>query len=309
MAGAYAHLTMVAELGSPKGLDGLGGLGRKEIGPLLSYTKYTELGAVSPDYPYLDIGSKASAGWADAMHYEHVGDRLKQGAAYIRTLKEEEKYKALAWLLGFTSHIVTDVSIHPVVELKTGPYAENPKAHRVCEMHQDVFIYHELKIGEIYSDAFIHDGVAACSDPAHPGRLDPLIVNVWTHMLHSADEERCRHSPPAFDRWHAGFRRMVHLAGEGRRFIPFARHTIAGQGLVYPATPDATYIRQLRVPGGACMDYTDIFKKAKANVRHYWALIALYCLTDAETDLSAIPNWNLDTGRDESGRITLWEQV
>lgn len=306
MAGAYAHLTMVTVLGSPRELAGLGGLDKKTLGPLLSYTKYTELGAVSPDYPYLDIGSKASAGWADAMHYEHVGDRLRQGADYVRTLEGEDKYKALAWLLGFTSHILTDVTIHPVVELKTGPYAEDPKAHRVCEMHQDVFIYRELNIGDIYGDSFIHDGVAACSDCNHSHRLDPLIADVWNTMLRRADEMRWRQSPPTFNRWHNGFRHMLLLAGEGR-FFPFTRHMITGQGLVYPASPDATYIRQLRVPGGTRMDYRDIFEKAGDNVRRYWEVIVRHCLTDEKPDLSVFCNWNLDTGRDESGRITMWE--
>lgn len=306
MAGAYAHLTMVATLNSPKELQGLGGLSKKELGPLLSYTKYTELGAVSPDYPYLDLGSKPSASWADAMHYERTGDRLKQGAEYVRALSGEQKYKALAWLLGFTSHILTDVTIHPVVELKTGPYAQDPKAHRVCEMHQDVFIYTSLNIGEIYSDTFIHNGVAACSEPGRPNNLDPLIAGVWGHMLQHTDAERYRQSPPEFTRWHTGFRHMLRAAGDGK-FFPFARHMIAGQGLVYPKSPDSTYIKQLRVPGGTHMDYRDIFEKAKVNVRRYWELIALHCLTDSKSDLSAVHNWNLDTGRDESGRITMWE--
>lgn len=306
MAGAYAHLTMVATVGSSRSLEGLGGLGRKEIGPLLSYSKYTELGAVSPDYPYLDLGNKASEGWADAMHYERTGDRLKRGAEYVRTLSGEARHKALAWLLGFTSHIITDVTIHPVVELKTGPYADDPKAHRVCEMHQDVFIYNSLNMGEIHGDAFIHNGLAACSAPGQPHHLDPLIADVWGHMLQQTDAERYQRSPPAFNRWHAGFHEMLGLAGSGR-FIPFARHMVAEQGAVYPRLPDAEYTGQLRVPGGNHMDYREIFEKAQSNVRRYWELVTVHCLTDARADLSAILNWNLDTGRDESGRITMWE--
>ena len=306
MAGAYAHLTMVTITGSPKEIAGLGGLDNRTIGPLLTYAKYTQLGAVSPDYPYLHLGNKASAAWADAMHYYRTGDRLKQGAAYVRALQGETRYKALAWLLGFASHIITDVSIHPVVELKTGPYADDPKGHRVCEMHQDVFIYDRLNMGDIFGDAFICNGLSACSAPDAPDRLDPLIVEVWSHMLKRIDTEHYEESSPAFHKWHAGFHRMLGMAGNGR-FIPLGRHMVADQGLVYPKTPDDDYIRQLRIPGGGHMDYQDIFDKARANVRRCWAQLALYCLTDTAEDLSFIRNWNLDTGRDETGRTTMWE--
>ena len=52
-------------------------------------------------------------------------------------MEGEEKRKRLAWLFGYAAHVTMDVTIHPIVELKVGPYAENKRAHRVCEMHQD----------------------------------------------------------------------------------------------------------------------------------------------------------------------------
>ena len=306
MPGAYAHLTVVAIAGSPKKIYGLGNINKKTIGPILTYSKYTELGAVSPDYPYLHLGNKASKTWADAMHYTHTGDRLKQGAAYIRTLQGEPRYKALAWLLGFASHIITDVTIHPVVELKTGPYDENPKGHRVCEMNQDVFIFEHLNMGGIFGDAFISNGLSACSTPGKPNMLDPLIVDVWSNMLQQVDKGHYTESAPAFHKWHEGFHQMLGMAGNGR-FIPLGRHVVADQGLVYPEEPDETYIRQLRVPDGRCMDYYEIFNKACDNVHRCWGQLVQYCLTDSVDGLPFITNWNLDTGRDETGRITMWE--
>lgn len=306
MAGGYAHLTMVTIAGSPAEITGLGGLDKPTVGPLLSYSKYMQLGAVSPDYPYLHLGNKASARWADTMHYNRTGDRLKKGAECVREMDGEDKYKALAWLLGFASHIITDVSIHPVVELKTGPYADDPKAHRVCEMHQDVFIFNRLNMGAILGDAFIRNGLSACNAPGTPGLLHPLIVHLWGRMLKHTDEVQYSESNPTFQEWHRGFHRMLGVAGQGR-LIPFARHMVAEQGLVYPEKPDDTYIKQLRVPGGSHMDYADIFDKAHDNVRHYWGLLVRFCLKDGGEDLSSICNWNLDTGRDETGRITMWE--
>ena len=306
MPGAYTHLSVVAVAGSPQKISRLGGLDNKTIGPILTYAKYTELGAVSPDYPYLHIGNEDSKAWADAMHYMHTGDRLKQGASYIRTLQGEVQYKALAWLLGFASHVVTDVTIHPVVELKTGPYEVNPKGHRVCEMNQDVFIYEHLNMGEILGDAFIHSGLSACSAPEDPNKLDPLIVDVWSNMLKQVDKNHYAESPPAFNKWHSGFHRMLGMAGNGR-LIPLARHVIADQGLVYPEEPDETYIRQLRIPSGGHMDYSEIFNKACDNVQRCWGQLVQYCLKDSPNELSYITNWNLDTGRDENGHITMWE--
>lgn len=304
MAGTYAHLTLVTLLGSPNELKGLGGLDPKALGPLLSYSKYTELGAVSPDYPYLTITGKSAKGWADAMHYERTGDRLRAGVEYVLRLEGEEKYKALAWILGFTSHIITDISIHPVVELKVGPYAENAKHHRVCEMHQDVFIYQRMNVGEIYCGNFIHDGIAACSGK-NKHTLDPLVQSVWDHMLRTVDNDRYASEPPEFNKWHRRFRRMISAAGTGK-FLPCSRHLLAAKGVEFPKKASDGYIRGLAAPGGRQMDYEDIFLKAKDNVRHFWGLVCRYCLTDDKPDLSVIRNWDLDTGRDESGTITLY---
>ena len=305
MAGGYAHLTMVTIAGNPKKLPELSGLDQKTVGPLGTYLKYMQLGAVSPDYPYLHLGNKASARWADTMHYEHTGNRLKKGAECVREIEGEEKYRALAWLLGFASHIITDVSIHPVVELKTGPYADDPKAHRVCEMHQDVYIFQKLGMGDILGDSFIRHGLSACNAPG-TDLLHPLITDIWGRMLRHTDTEQYRTSEPDFQKWHSSFHRLLGVAGEGK-LIPFGRHMVAEQGLVYPKRPDDTYIYHLSVPGGGHMDYGDIFEKAHANVHRYWALLLRYCLTAEGADLSSIRNWNLDTGRDEAGRITMWE--
>jgi primosomal protein N' len=57
---------------------------------------------------------------------------------------EEDKGRAFAWLCGLAGHIVTDVVIHPVVELKVGTYEGHEAAHRNCEMHQDVYIYKKI---------------------------------------------------------------------------------------------------------------------------------------------------------------------
>ena len=161
MPGAYTHLTMVTILSSAKSLSKIDGLSMPQLAPLLRNTKFIELGAVSPDYPYLHLSSE-SKDWADTMHYEKTGERLKRGIQYVSGLEGEEQAKALAWLLGFTSHVITDVTIHPVVECMVGPYAQNKTVHRTCEMHQDVYIFQRLQVGQPLSDDFLINQCRNC---------------------------------------------------------------------------------------------------------------------------------------------------
>ena len=306
MPGAYAHLTMTVLLNSPNALSGLGGLSKQELGPLLMYNKYFELGSISPDYPYLSVVSSAAKAWADAMHHHNVGDRLKAGIQYVQEMSGPEKYKALAWLLGFASHVIADVTVHPVVELKVGPYEGNEKAHRTCEMHQDVFIYNKMDVGSIYSGNFLKDGIASCTDPDNSSRLDPTICKVWRHMLKTADNQLYQQNRPKFHEWHRWFNGLVATAAPGR-FFAWSRHMSIGDGFLYPAKHDVSYTKNLQTPGGDSMSYLKIFRKARNNVREYWAIIARACIAGDETDLSRIKNWSLDTGRDEDGILTFWE--
>ena len=306
MPGAYAHMTMVALLNSPNAMTGLGGLSKQELGPLLMYNKFFELGAVSPDYPYLSVASSSAKAWADAMHYRRTGDRIKAGIRFIQKMSGPEKYKALAWLLGFISHVIADVAVHPIVELKVGPYEENQKAHRTCEMHQDVFIYDKMDVGDIYSGNFLKDGIATCTDPNNADRLDPTICKVWRHMLKTTDRRLYQKNPPKFHAWHRCFKSLVSFAAPGR-FFAWSRHMALGDSFLYPVTPDASYIKKLQTPGGDLMSYLKIFRKAKADVREYWAIVARACIAGDETDLPRIKNWNLDTGKDKEGILTFWE--
>jgi len=307
MPGTYAHLTMVSLLDSPNGLAGLGGLSKQELGPLLQYNKFFELGAVGPDYPYLSVINSAAKAWADAMHYQRTGARLKAGIHFVKAMSGPEKHKALAWLLGFASHIIADVTIHPIIELKVGPYAGHEKAHRTCEMHQDVFIYKAMDVGNICSNSFLQGGIVTCTEPGHADRLDPTICEVWRHMLQTTDSQMYKNNAPDFHAWHRWFKYLVTTAAPDR-LLTCSRHMALGDSYLYPTTPDNSYIDKLQTPnGGPPLPYLDIFNKAQANIRIYWAIIARACLAGDETGLPRIKNWNLDTGKDEAGTLTFWE--
>jgi hypothetical protein len=92
MPGAYAHLTMVNLAKEPGRLEKQG-FPPEAIVPVLDYFRFCELGAVSPDYPYLDIAHSSAGEWADRMHYQKTGDMIKAGVEWTK------RKKAMCFLL------------------------------------------------------------------------------------------------------------------------------------------------------------------------------------------------------------------
>lgn len=305
MPGAYAHITLVNELKETRRLEALDGFPRAAIPAILDYFKFCELGAVSPDYPYLAIGDASAAKWADSMHYVRTGAMIHAGVRALLRLHGEMQRKCLAWLLGYAAHVATDVTIHPVVELKVGPYKENKTAHRVCEMHQDAYIFQRLNLGALGLSEHLDSGICACGDD---NSLDPDIRALWQTMLREVHPKEFKANPPDPDEWHQQFRAMVdNIAEEGNKLMPIARHVAVNCGLTYPAEDkiDRQYIDNLQVPTGR-EHYDAIFDRAMANVGGVWVLIARGVLQADEVYASRIGDWNLDTGKDDAGRLVFW---
>lgn len=307
MPGAFAHITLVNELKEPLRLEGIPGFGPDAITSVLDFFKFCELGAVSPDYPYLAVGDSNAAKWADMMHYIKTGDMIKAGIRQVNKLQGNNQRKAFAWLLGYSAHVATDVTIHPVVELKVGPYAENKKAHRVCEMNQDAYIFQRLNLGQIGLSEHLDSGIWGCCE-ANSDRLAPVIAVLWSGMLQETYPEEFAANPPDIDKWHQRFKVMVDEIGEeGNRLMPIARHLAVDCGLTYPdcAEIDTQFIRSLKVPTGH-MDYDAIFDKAIDSVGSVWSLVAKGVFGGDNTYLAQIGHWNLDTGKDTNGRYVFW---
>ncbi|WP_243336845.1 zinc dependent phospholipase C family protein [Anaeromyxobacter soli] len=306
MPGAYAHLTLVAIAREPAELEAAG-VSEQAIVALLDFAKYCELGAVSPDYPYLAITHPAQKEWADAMHYVRTREVISSGITRLRTMQGDAARKCLAWLLGYAAHVTTDMTIHPVVEKKVGPYRGNELQHRICEMHQDAYIFQRLELGGIEFAEYLDHGIAACSSPSDHDRLDGDVATLWTQVLGEVYAGTPMPQPDP-DAWHRGFRRGVDkFAESGRYLFPLARHVAQGHGLVYPLKHeiDRQFIDDLLTPSGARLPYDLIFDRAVANVRAQWALIAAE-LAGGPLYASAGGTWNLDTGRD-GDRYVFWE--
>jgi hypothetical protein len=273
MPGAYAHITLVNFAKEPERLEEAG-IPIPAIKAVLEYFGFCELGAVSPDYPYLHFAHSDSKRWADVMHYERTGEPIKKGIEFVKDMSGTEQAKALAWLLGYAAHVVADVTIHPVVECRVGPYAANAKAHRICELNQDAYIFQRLNLSEIGLSEHLDSGIWGCCDTPNSGVLAPTIVRIWEKMLAFCHPAEYAANEPDISAWHAGFKVAVDAAEEGNRLPLFARHLAVNSGLTYPAVTDidASYIIGIATPEGE-MDYDMVFDRALKNVVSMWAMI------------------------------------
>jgi len=302
MPGAYAHLTMVNELGTRRNLERLPGFTAQAAAAVAGRSEFLEMGAVSPDYPYLDLGSENAKRWADIMHYEGVGERIQAGIDFLhpRATNLDPAFRAaFAWFLGFVAHVTVDVSIHPVVELKVGPYAQNADRHRLCEMHQDAFIFRKLlNLGEIRDTEFIDYGLRQCDEPHGSGRLSPSVIAIWDAMLRRTAGEYAA-NPPAFQTWHSRFLFIVDTVAEEASRIPFLGRHMAEGGYSYPQASyiDRQYIEDLEVPGGGRWGYQRIFEEAEKNVEEAWSRVAQAVFEGDEAARAYFQDVNLDTGR------------
>ncbi|WP_047533765.1 zinc dependent phospholipase C family protein [Methylotenera sp. N17] len=306
MPGAFAHITLVNLLSETPRLEAIPNFPIQIIPGLLRNFKFCELGAVSPDYPYLAITDKKSLPWADRMHYTRSGEMIHAGIANIKAMNDGlPKRKAIAWLLGYAAHMITDVTIHPIVELKVGPYAQNKTAHRRCEMHQDSYIFQRLKLSKIGISEHFDSGIRKCGKA---GVVDSAISTLWSNMFNDVYPEAFIENPPDINKWHQAFDFMVDKVGEeGHRLLPLARHVAVNCGLTYPNPEeiDMQYIEDLHTPNGP-MHYDDIFDQAVANVGNVWAIIARAIVANDNAYKQVIGNWNFDTGRDQHEKLVYW---
>jgi hypothetical protein len=306
MPGAYAHIAVVND--AQKRTDSVK-LRDETTASLGLNLKYVELGAVSPDYPYLAL---RQAKWADNMHYTNTAKLLQAGVTAVRGLPAKQHSRATAWLMGFAAHMTTDMTIHPVVEARVGPYKGNESEHRRCEMHQDAYIFPKiLDVGETGLSQHLATGIASCNAVADDDQLDKTVNMTWLAMLGAAYPDDVAMQAPEPSLWHRGFRGVLSTMASASHLFPFARHVAAGLNIAYPKSADVldTYILQLQTPEGL-MDYLDIFERARQNVLSVWSGIDL-ALRDGTSDfLESLEDWNLDTGRSQrSQKHVFWKDT
>jgi hypothetical protein len=318
MPGSYAHIALVNLASEKQSLLQIDGFPREAIDVANLHVNFLELGAISPDYPYLNIASADSKKWADAMHYTHTCRTISVGAQLVYGLpKGIARDKCLAWLMGYSAHVFTDMCIHPVVELKVGPYNGNEMAHRRCEMHQDAYIFRRIGTGMPQTSDHINATIMTCGDSNNPNKLDADVKKLWESVLRTVHTETFVADPPDMNTWHKRCREILEkLLPTSSELVGFARHVCDGLGFAYP-TPDKIdrqeYIDSLKVPAPAGtekrMNYDDIFDFAIKQVQQAWIDVTRSALSREITIAYADQEWDLDTGRnklDSSNKRVFW---
>ena len=315
MSGTLAHLTLVDTLCQVDVLNGINTLTPTMKRSLMTFMNFCELGAVSPDYPYLNPLSSNAAAWANIMHYWKPADFIRSGIKHVHNMNYSttDARHCLAWLFGYTSHVVTDMTVHPVINLKVGPYEQNKTNHRICEMNQDVYIFHEKKTG-IDSDEFIRNcGISSCVDPSDKEALDPAISDLWSNILKEIPLETVKmkndfsnpDEPPEPNEWHKYYVTILDkFALEGKRLPPFSRHFAEGEGLVYPGYDNIIrdYIDNLRRPVNTPIGFDMVFQQAQENVKQVWTELGS-ALDKGKPELFTLANADLDTGIIDSNYV------
>jgi len=304
MPGAYAHIAMARSLGTRKTLVVEYDIPSEISQIILEKPEYIELGAVSPDYPYL---AKQNL-WADNMHYKANGSLIKSGIDILakESINDDATRKKIAWLLGFAAHVIADITVHPIVAGIIGPYEGNERAHRECEVNQDAYAFNKMNWGELCEVDCFETGIQQCSDPF--GHLVPEVLSFWQQLLEINCATDYAVTLPHIGRWHVGYTNLMdNFAEEANRFsilAPFVVHF----GLACPnsAGVDRRYISNLLTPTGNHIHYDELFNYAASNIGKVWGTIARGILgldTEYETK---IKNWNLDTGMDELNQLEYW---
>ncbi len=309
MPGPYAHITLVNKLSEIPVLNSMPDFGADARLALGRFFKYCELGAVSPDYPYLVKESNDAKKWADIMHYHGNGDMVKIAIEALKNMTGDGRDTCFAWLLGFVSHLGMDVTVHPVIEL-IGDYETNPTEHRACEMHQDVYIFDKwMKLGDLTATEHLDVGIKSCN-------ID-TVKDVWKKMLEGTHPDEYANNEPDFDKWHACFKfRVEDLAGHLGKFFLFGRHTLEETGLLYPeeeGVDKEKYVNAVPGPEGQ-KTYDQVFDYAMDKVALLWQHLSTGVFSGSSSYQDAFGNWNLDRGisekdweRGRHGQFIFWK--
>lgn len=309
MPGAYTHISMANHASARKSLEKLANFPKEALIACGKFREYCELGAVSPDYPYLKVSSSEAAKWADKMHYERTGDMIKAATRRLAAMPSgDAKSKCIAWLLGYTSHVGMDVTLHPIVNICVGgPYETHKNEHRWCEMNQDVYIYFRIMGLQVNYAEHLDSGIALCSEPN--GDLNRDVAALWTSALEEVHPEFYSANPPDPQAWHSWFKVAVGKIAESRWLESISRHVAPDAKLIYPRLEDVdlTFVENLLGPDGQHRDFSELFEVALGNVHRLWRAVSDGTLGINDDFEQVIGNWNLDTGEDDTTKkLVFW---
>ena len=318
MPGAYTHITHVRLLTAGIELKKIK-LPKDARTALLEYPEFCRMGSISPDYPYFNLvgGSGDAEHLANAMHHKYgtltQQNILHVGVEYLRGLTGDDKNKGVSWFLGYASHIVADVTCHPVTNLLVGDYeADNQKAHRASELHQDVYVYSTRLGGDVSKSEEIQNVIGTCTNPEDGKKIDSSVEKIWRHLLSESFPEIVRKFAVDINGWHRAAQVFLEDVAEELAAIP-SRHVrkfVGDMGIAYPLFHEldkAKYIDTLMTPKGM-RSYDQIFDRTQGNIKKVWRLLSDGIFNADDSYKDKIGLWNLDTGQKVTTEKVMWER-
>ncbi len=301
------------------------------------YFSYVCLGSVSPDFPYpaLAIGYNSGTDrnkwtWGDKFHKQNTGNFINIGIQKLRPSADwasDSYLKKAAWLMGYYSHVITDVVIHAVVyELVGGCYENHKHDHLYCEVVQDSLLFHDVysyPAQELIDVRMIKDILEDCRVESSPSDadqqsltvlptyvLDNEIENFWDFILSQNYSDFYRSESPRFEDWFYEYNMVMTLGTK-----PVAR-TLA-PGMAYHRSTDilpsdkTKYYTDITLPDGTRGDYKNsVFNKAVNEVaKRLETFLKAFDNSESFTELiNDLKPWNMDKGtiNDQSPQFALW---
>ncbi|MDR2014110.1 MAG: zinc dependent phospholipase C family protein [Azoarcus sp.] len=327
MAGIFTHLAVVRDIYADYDrLSAIPGLTPEIKFALQMYANFVDLGAVSPDTPYFYLASfdTEANGWSNVMHYWRTGDFVREAITRLRNedYTNKDTQVAIAWLFGYTAHLVTDLTIHPIVKLRVGEYAENKNEHRFCELQQDAYMFFKtLGMDAASSDYLKGAGLKSCTNGPKDSKLHRKISKLWKHcalaVKPTPDDVDYTFGyiptkPPRPGTWFRWFCEMIDKGAEEGCRIPILSHLLLKYGLSLPKdhnAVDMSYVSGLTTPFGEKADFPVIFEMAVNNTATYWGKLAAALHKESPQPFS-LPNGNLDTGKvAQTDTFIFWDKT
>lgn len=309
MPGTFAHFVVVHEA-----VVAISKAYRQVAIAVKKFNPFTLLGANSPDFPLLDFPVMLfSKKWENLLHASTAGAIIDPAISLLRTMSGDQRQICLAWFCGYLSHMVADATIHPVVNLRVGPYDGNETAHQTCEIHQDAHVFSRLGIGLIKKAEYMQNVVETCSSLTNRLALRREVHEFWDAVTQSAFPGE---PVPNFHRWFDAYTGIVdNLAEEDRQkgscwpslLRPVAQ--VLGKAHLLHIDPeqiDSSFIDALPAPYGQKLSYDVIFDRAVRNTVAVWQIVDTSLSTGGPLPHPLSALWNLNTGMINETEFLYW---
>jgi hypothetical protein len=168
-----------------------------------------------------------------------------------------------------------------------------------------------MDLGEIGKSDLFAMTIAQCSDCDDETRLDSDIVDLWGGILSDVHPDLSVSNPPDIASWHREFAATIsrYKSGDPDLF-PLAAVIASKLELAYPSfdAVDRQFVFEQAISSDRTLSlhYDDIFDHAAGSVLTLWRQVELALCASERSDMPKLGDWNLDTGRDEYGRLVFW---